>query len=842
MADQNQQLADTIERLNSELRLYGELTQATADAVNDAKVGIKGFSAATRMAGGAVEAVGKAATAAAGAMYEGKKGAGAFNDSLTELGKAAEIASVALAAIVPGGAAIKLFVAAIGLATSATLDYIKKSNEMADKLYKGYSGLAKSGAAASDGMTGLYKDAKKLGLSMDEVGNYVQLIGDNSKDLALFSGSAFEGRKRFADMGKAMEPFRKGLIAAGYTQEEINDASMQYLRLQTRIGQSQNMTTQQLAEGARKYLIEQDALAKLTGQSRKEMEDQMEAARSEQRFRAKLEEVRATQGEAAAKRLENANILISSQSKEMGQAFRDTTTGFLGTEAAMKGNMTTQGELMRSTQQLIDGQQNEYEMVTAVGRAGNQFAKDMNMSAQLGTLNDFAIDYAQTLKLGIFTEENKAEAMKKIIEEQKKQGIDGGKAADGITAQYAANIKKQQELNKEMEDSYFKGIANAQSMTTKLANGTSLLTKAFATLTDGVNKLLNILGLGEPEVERAKTKSEIAAAKEVEAAEKEYAESMKNATMMQKLGIGLDDKMAKAKEKLNQAYVKRTEEEQAATAEYERQKKAGNVEQGKIKNSAEYGTKSVAPPAGGGGKAPPAAPNPVITSQEQLSKSGLKIKQGDVQAEESPIDQKIIEMAQQVQSGLGAKFGYFSGFNDKFHQEKASSSSHTTGMAMDFTLNEKPSKQEGKEIIKYLQSLGADLALDEYNEPSSQATAGHFHAQINAYEKGGIAETPQIAFVGEKGPEAMIPLQNGAIPIKFEMPTMPDIAKDGYAESDSESIADMISEFRNAIKEMPIGQQDGSGLSELTNMISELIREQRTANDSLQKIYQASVN
>jgi hypothetical protein len=83
----------------------------------------------------------------------------------------------------------------------------------------------------------------------------------------------FEGRQKFAEMGEAMEPYRKQMIAAGMTQEEINAGAMGYLRLQTRLGQSQNKTSAELAEGARKYLYEQDALTKLTGQTRKEMEN-----------------------------------------------------------------------------------------------------------------------------------------------------------------------------------------------------------------------------------------------------------------------------------------------------------------------------------------------------------------------------------------------------------------------------------------------------------------------------------------------------------------------------------------------------------------------------------------
>lgn len=846
MADQNQQLADTMERVNNELRLYGELTQSTADAVNDARVGIKGFSAATRMAGGAVEAVGKAATAAAGAMYEGKKGASAFNDSITELGSAAKIAAAALALLVPGGPIIKLFVAGLGAAVSATADYVKAANEMADKLYSGYSKMAKSGAAASDGMTGLYNDAKKLGLSMNQLDSYVELVGQNAGDLTLFAGSVFEGRKKFADMGKAMEPFRESLMKAGYTQEEINDASMQYLRLQTRIGQSQNMTTQQLAEGARKYLVEQDALTKLTGMSRQEQEQALEAARSQQRFRAKLEEMR-NSGDArqiaAADDMELTYKMLYKRSKEAAQGYGDLTTGMLGTEAAMKVNMSTQGEALVLAEKQKAGMINGIQAFEGIGKAVGKSTKDFNMLYQTGVGEDMLLKISEGAELGYAANKDLSEEYQKIRDDQKKQGMEGGKAADGITDQYAKNVVQQQKLNKEMEDAVFKGIANAQSVTTGLANATGVLTSAFAMLTDGVNKLLNILGLGEPEVERAKTKSEIKADQDLAKATAEYEESMKNATTMQKLGFGLDEKMIAAKQKMMDASEARYQNEVASVAEYERQKKAGNVEKGRVKNSEEYGTKTPAPAAGSSApKTPPAASNPVMSSQDQLSKAGLTIKQGDVQAAESPIDQKIIDMAQKVQSGLAGKFAYFSGFNDKFHQENSPSSSHTTGMAMDFTLKEKPSKEEGQEIVKYLQSLGADLAIDEYNNPSSKATAGHFHAQINAYADGGIAENPQIAFVGEKGPEAMIPLQNGAIPIKFEMPTMPAMSDEVKVEADSDAIADMITEFRNAIKEMPTGQQGSGGMAELTSMVSELLREQRNANDISSRILQVSAN
>ena len=824
MADTNAQmeeLARILEQVNYDMAQFGKLQKQTADDKYDAEVKAKyGINNATKglaSLGEGLTAVAGAGMAAGKAMYEGKKGAAAFNDSIDGLTKAAQAAGIALTLMIPGGPLLKLFIAGLTAAVTATAEYVKAANDMADKLYKGYSGLAKSGAAASDGMTGVYNGAKKLGLSMNELDGYIDLIGQNSKDLALLSGSVYAGRKQFEDMGEAMEPYRKGLIAAGISQEMINEGSMGYLKLQTRIGAAQRMTTDQLAEGAKRYLIEQDALTKLTGTSRKEIEDQMEAARSEQRFRAKLEEVRATQGEAAAKRLENANIIISSQSKEMGQAFRDTTTGFLGTEAAMKGNMTTQGELMRSTQQLISGQKDEFQAVTDIGKVAKQFGKDMNVSAQLGVLNDFAIDYAQTVQFGIFAEQDKSEMMKKITAEQKKQGIEGGAAADKITDQYAKNIKQQQELNKRLEDAVFKGIDNALSLTNKLGNVTSSLTTAFETLTTGVNKLLNILGLGTKEDKSAVKQQEIGTAeskyKEAQAAQKSaktpeekaaadreakfyqekvdllkqekaviikqetnakldaevlkraddeiklkeaaYDKAFATATITQKMGIGMDADQTKARGD----YLAAQQKERDLRSNKGGMRDAAKADLAKQQASAPSATapKSSAPPTTG---------RPTKTGEGDLA--GLTIKEGDVHAEGSKVSPKIIDIAKQVQASL-PNFAYFSGFNDKFHQEKSPSSSHTSGKAMDFALSQPPSIEEGQEISKYLKSMGASVVIDEYNFPSSKATAGHIHAQIPGYADGGVASTPQIAMVAEKGPEAMIPLDNGAIPIKIKL-------------------------------------------------------------------------
>ena len=189
MADLNREadeLAEILARVNDEMRRFGSISQETAD---DLAAGStrrsRELKAAAASSVQSLSSLAGAAMSSGRAMLEGQKGATAFNSALDDLTAAATAAGVALTFLIPGGPAIKAFVAGVTLATTSLLKYTQAANKLADDLYKGYSGLAKSGAAAADGMSGLFEDAKKLGLSMGELGDLSCIIGANSKDMAL---------------------------------------------------------------------------------------------------------------------------------------------------------------------------------------------------------------------------------------------------------------------------------------------------------------------------------------------------------------------------------------------------------------------------------------------------------------------------------------------------------------------------------------------------------------------------------------------------------------------------------------------------------------------------------
>jgi hypothetical protein len=152
-----------------------------------------------------------------------------------------------------------------------------------------------------------------------------------------------------------------------------------------------------------------------------------------------------------------------------------------------------------------------------------------------------------------------------------------------------------------------------------------------------------------------------------------------------------------------------------------------------------------------GGKAPT---DTVKTSNSQLADAGLPLKKGDVQKEGAKIDPRLIEIAQQVKSQVPG-FSRFTAFNDKFH-EGSPNSKHNKGKAFDFTINKKPTPEEGKKILEIMKGLGIDHAIDEYNNPSSRATAGHFHGELSA-SLGGSFDGPSSGYpIMLHGPETVL--------------------------------------------------------------------------------------
>lgn len=830
MADENisdvqRQLSAAMQQQADDYARYGKMQVSTAETLKDTQIqaatGLKNYTAATGMAGKAVGALAGAGVAAAAAMYQGKKGMGAFNSSLDSLSEAATLAGAALTLLMPGGIIMKAVIGGLTMAATAAIAYTKAANDMADKLYKSYSGLQQSGAAASDGMTGVFNDAKKLGLSMDELDSMVSLVAANSQDLILFGGTVADGRRQLADMSKAMEGSREGFFKLGMSQQAQNEAMAGYMKLSARTGNAQKQTTEQLAASARNYITEQDALARITGMGVKDQQKAREDALMEEQFLAKVRQLQREGKFKEAKELQDANVIMSAMGAEVGKGFRATVNGNLRDENARKYQMATQGKGMEASEKLANGQINAAEAAQMVGK-GFQSTLDgqADQLATLGVVGSYMTDYSQMVKGAAMSQSDIAKTLDKSKADQAKTLAGKG---DSLTNAQGEIIKTEQEINEKLERDVLKGIPNAQANMKRLANVTDTLANGFTTLTNGINRLLKLVGLGEKEPEKPKEMTTASAeaakatasnrnmakplqdrvdklAKELDADEK----ALKDAKRAGKYGDELkplEEKILKNKGEYEKATkelidaenkIRQSAQEEGkirlkqmndrkklARLEHENlddaekikdlnEEKANLVKQGKSTTaidkkiderkaniagrSAEVGqlqsslkTSVVSPKSSGGGGG-------ASSSRNDLEAAGIVMKKGDVQKESSVLSPNMIELAKNIQSNTEG-FKYFSAFNDNFHNEKASSSKHTDGLAADFVLASQPNKAEGAKLVSRLKEQGASMAIDEYNNPSSKATAGHIHVEIPAFADGGLLEAGRLGIAGEAGPE-----------------------------------------------------------------------------------------
>ena len=475
MADLNDEVnavTANLSRLSSEFDRYSRLTSSAADSSRELSAVQRAQSAASRSASDSLYSLQKASGSLGSSLYEGRRGMQAFSTATAataeSVGSFIQTLSKAAGAL-GNNALFKGFMEGLGklsggsVKVAATL-YDLASN-MADRQYDAYSKLTDTGAIASEGMTGVGDAAEKLGLNILKMDEYIGLVNQNSKELAAFGRSAFDGRRKFENLGQALEKDRQAFFALGMTQDQVNESMMGYIRLQNLSGRSQKINNDELIAGTRKYLYEQDALAKLLGMSRKEQQSAREAALSEQRFGAKIAAMRASgdaQQIAAADELEKQNLVLAKVSPELAQGFRDLTTGMINTEAAQKANTSTQGQIVKDTQDVMSGLKSggegAYSSLQALAKTSEKF----NMAYQAGTGENFLVKFAETQQARQFLEKDFNTEMAKILDERKKLTSEDGKdkkeGGDPRLIGYAALLKDQQQIMVALQSLVNKGV------------------------------------------------------------------------------------------------------------------------------------------------------------------------------------------------------------------------------------------------------------------------------------------------------------------------------------------------------------------------------------------------
>jgi hypothetical protein len=250
--------------------------------------------------------------------------------------------------------AIPVFGDALAGALKAAAEGAKFLVGQIDATNKAFTNLAKTGAVGADGMSGVFRQFTRAGLSLEQ---FQKQVGDNSMALARFRGMTADGAEDFSKIvGDLTQGTDDSLRKLGLNAEQIGEGAAAFVTQQTRLGRSQAMTNEQLRTGTTGYLTELDKLSKVTGMSRDALQKQQDAVLSETRFRSVYQTMVNNGQQGAADQLMAFQSTVSSVSKDTGKGLRDMASGIIDSNEAQALMVATNGKALDIQQRLTSGQ------------------------------------------------------------------------------------------------------------------------------------------------------------------------------------------------------------------------------------------------------------------------------------------------------------------------------------------------------------------------------------------------------------------------------------------------------------------------------------------------------
>ena len=291
-----------------------------------------------------LQELGAAAVKLGGQLYKGMDGISGFAQA-TE----SSVTAVAKFAFTLGGPVAK----ALSLLAVGLVKYASAAAEQSDKMYKAHKDLGRSGAAASDGLQGIYDMMQQFSLGVDELDKMTGLIAANSQSLAMFQGTVALGARALGKISGEIKDsgLREQFLAMGISVDEQREAAAGYLAIQTRLGRVQQQDTKALSVSIGEYIKETDAITKLTGAGRKEQEAARDKAMAIEQFRAhimELENEGTVESIARSKELQKAMAELGTMKggDQLQAQLAASVTGMI-TKATIGGQLATGGELTR---------------------------------------------------------------------------------------------------------------------------------------------------------------------------------------------------------------------------------------------------------------------------------------------------------------------------------------------------------------------------------------------------------------------------------------------------------------------------------------------------------------
>jgi hypothetical protein len=200
--------------------------------------------------------------------------------------------------------------------------------------------MSQSGASFNNNILEMKNSAAQSRLSLDEFNG---LVSKNTDQLVGFGGSVTKGAQNFTKASRAM--FDSGLadplLNMGMSFADVNENLMDYLNYNRRNLDISKMSASQLQEAAARaadMATEMDAVAKLTGKNKKELQAEMDSRMRSGQVQAKLRLLEMQGNKTAA---DNMRKVLANASKAgpdaLAAAEEMFTKGTVATEQGRKG-------------------------------------------------------------------------------------------------------------------------------------------------------------------------------------------------------------------------------------------------------------------------------------------------------------------------------------------------------------------------------------------------------------------------------------------------------------------------------------------------------------------------
>jgi hypothetical protein len=490
MADQfdSKEIQDILDRYTKALDDGIPISEELSQKMKDASTGIKDY---TRNLKASKEALMSSLKSLGMSMVNGESGAAVYNNTITAGAKTFS----------SWASKIPIVGKALGGVAEAAAAYTNAVSDQADALFKSYQDISRSGIAT--GMNDAFKNLQDAGYTMKEIGQYGQLMKENSAVLATMGGTTAQGAAEFAKVSKNIKnsQLETQFMRMGMTVNDINSGIANYVKIQQLSGSTLQQNDKQIAASAAEYILEQDKVTKVTGLTADQQNKIYEGALAQEQFAAKTFQLqqRAAAGDEQAKaELSRNRQLVEFAMAKGGPEAAKQAQLYIAGAVNTKGYQQFQRSFAQTADYIDKGGTDVGQAQNLLVNDAKVLAKDQSRLGQVGAFNTIFTPIQEVGKLAAASVKDYAVANKDAAAQQQKQI----KATDEATGAMVDLTKDQRDITQSADHVINKGVPLVTKGLSGLSSVTQQLTSVFGQLAGkegqigGGTTLLNKIGIG----------------------------------------------------------------------------------------------------------------------------------------------------------------------------------------------------------------------------------------------------------------------------------------------------------------------------------------------------------